>query len=282
MHHAYYTAMAGGLGDILMYYSEGDHAYLKALKTERADGKETTTKVITYSVSDQVYKLFEHHPYIDVKDHRPFAPDLRDTSLEDYAARHAGAGFHPITPYVRNQLSKESRPPFYLDPSEADLAAHIIGTGPYIAIHPFAGAPDRDLASQVRLDGILAKLCETQCVVMLGGSSYRLDRDVPMPERSVWSKRPNLFDLVNVGTVRLHAHMTAKAAKFIGTASAYNCVAHQHRVPTQLWTNATNRKCIATEPHGIFAMVRDQGTAVHYFDQMPANPAAEMIAFANR
>lgn len=278
--------MAGGLGDILMYYCEGDLGYFKGIKQRWPD---ITTKVLTYSVSDQVHHLFAHHPFVDVHEHCPWPQGGISGPLETYALGHAhpappnGGGWTWLSKHDKSLYDLTSvRDPFYLDLGEAEVAAYLEERPPYVVVHPFAGSPDRDLASrrEINFPRMIRALADNCHVVLLGGSSYRGDQARRIVESAELPWHANLTNLVNHCSVRLHAHVTSKASKFIGTVSAYNCVAQQYQVPSQLWTTPRNAQLMRIEKNGVFMLMRENDADVISWDHMPEDPISEMVRFA--
>lgn len=251
-----FTPIAGGIGDLLTYYLEGELGYFEALvrSGER-------TRVVVWSDSDQARAIFARNPWIDSIDVRPFRPvaGLTDT-FRDYAQK--------TTPGARLLRDDDrrvpwKRPPFFLDPQETDLEAALRAWEPYVAVHPFAGEPERSLAKTSLPRAIVDIAALNGRVVVLGGDSMRGARRIF--EQNLDISHPNVISLVNRGSVRLHALAASRAAKFIGTMSCYNCVAQSFGVPALVYASARNRIDMMVGG-SVFAKMRANGTPVHYLD----------------
>lgn len=261
---AIFAPMAGGLGDILQYYLDGEFGYFPALKRVGV-----TLAVKLWSVSNKAPDLFSYHPAVDHILTQPFAHVARLTD-----------GFRPFAARTEKKFRLMSEPerrcapwerqPFYLSPDELRMASEIEARAPYIAVHPFAGGPDRSLVKAGIARTIVNVAADSFPVVVLGGNSNR-NSGVPI---SVFEKfeddecYPNVINLVNKGSVRLHAHVASKAAKFIGSVSAYNCVAHSCDVPALVFGSANNRRDMKVGS-SVFKKMRDKRTPIHYLDQAP-------------
>lgn len=247
---AIFTPMAGGLGDILAYYLEGQLGYFPALKRVGAQ-----TMVRTWSCSDQVVDLFSYNPYVGVVIDRPFQQHVGDFFQW---AQHQERVFRLMSEAEQNCAPWE-QPVFYLNSEERDRLTDIEAGAPYVAVHPFAGQVDR------RIDGaeIVRAAQEHTRVIMLGGNSHRNDR--PIIERFD-RFHPNVVSLVNKYSVRLQAAVVERASKFIGSVSAYNSVAAHFKVPSLIFGSPTNRQQMQN-PVGVFAKMRDNNAQIHYRDQ---------------
>jgi hypothetical protein len=255
-----FTPIAGGLGDVLTYFLDGELGYFRAAKRLGY-----TTKVVVWSVSDQARSVFEGHPDIDEIDMRAFAPVAHMTDIfRSYAAS--------VVPQARLMTDTERaeipwvRPEFHLTPDEAEIARRIEAGAPYVAVHPFAGKPERDLVrAGIARSVVEAAASDGRRVVVLGGDSLRNGRPI---KESFESNNPNVISLVNKFSVRLQAHVASRAAKFIGSVSCYNCVAQSCGVPALVFGSAGNRYDM-THGGSVFKKMRDNGTPVHYLDRRP-------------
>lgn len=253
-----FTPIAGGIGDLLTYYLEGELGYFEALVRS---GRRT--KVVVWSDSDQARSVFERNPWINAIDVRPFRPVA---GLTDGFRAYA----QQTTPGDR-LLSEDdpafawTRPSFYLSPEEWEIAATLRSWEPYVAVHPFAGQPERSLAKTGLARVIVETAAKHGRVVVLGGNSVRgatnifEGYDIP---------HPCVLNLVNTGTVRLHALAASRATKFIGSVSCYNCVAQSFGVPALVFGSARNRHDMVFGG-SVFAKMRDNGTPVYYLDNQP-------------
>lgn len=270
MNEAIFTPIAGALGDVLENYLDGELGYFASLKRSGA-----TTAVKLWSVNDQAPSLFTHHPHVDHVLTQPFA--LARGKTVGFRA-WAAAGEHAFRLLNETDLPRRwERSPFYLSPAEQVIAEDIASWGPYVAIHPSAGRPERSLVHA----GLAAPLIEAaskhaERVIVLGGNSTRNDgiERVSLIERGVMHAGDrNVYDLVGKFSVRLHAHLASKATKFIGTVSAYNAVAQCCAIPSLVFGSAQNRRDIV---HGgsVFAKMRaNSRSRLVFLDQRPDVPA---------
>ncbi len=259
-----FTPMAGGLGDILSYYLDGEFSYFAAAK---AAGYTTAVKL--WSVSNQTPELFRYCPHVDHVLSEPFAPASGKTDTFRAWAAEGEPTFRLMTE-MEHECFWKARPEFYLSPDEANVAEDIAAGAPYVAIHPFAGAPARSLAKHNLAAMIVGLAAEKTRVVVLGGDSNRNDGrvsqrlierlELPHPHR-------NVVNLVGHYSVRLHAHIASKARKFIGGVSAYNCVAHSSGVPALVFGSPDNRRSMEQGAGAVFAKMREANTPIHYLDR---------------
>lgn len=258
-----FAPMAGGLGDILSYYLDGELGCFAAAK---AAGYETAVKL--WAVNNQSADLFRYNPHVDHVLTELFAPAFGKTDDFRSWADDGEPTFRLMTDGERDSFWYE-KPRFYLSPEEADVAMDIEAGAPYVAIHPFAGAPARSLAKHNLAQVIAAAAAEQTRVVLLGGDSNRNDGrlSVRLVERiEIPHPHPNVVNLVGKHSVRLHAHVASKAKAFIGGVSAYNCVAHSCGIPALVFGSPDNRRSMQEGAGAVFAKMRDQGTQIHYLD----------------
>lgn len=260
-----FAPMAGGLGDILSYYLDGELGCFAAAK---AAGYETAVKV--WAVNNQSADLFRFNPHVDHTLVEPFGPALvgKTDDFRPWAAAMTPT-FRLMTDGERESLWYE-KPRFYLSPEEGDVAMDIEAGAPYVAIHPFAGAPARSLAKHNLAQTITALAAEKTRVVLLGGDSNRNNGRVSMRliERiEIPHPHPNVINLVGQHSVRLHAHVASKAKAFIGGVSAFNCVAHSCKIPALVFGSPDNRRAMQNGEGAVFAQMREQGTEIHYLDR---------------
>lgn len=258
-----YVPVGAGLGDVLIYYLTGDVGYLKDWKRLYPSSK---TRIQALSTSDQIKTLFEGFPNLD------------DVEVEYWQRVHQSKdgtvkanpcpGYRLITDADKRQLTYE-RPPFYLSEEEQALANETTGRGPYVIFHPFAGDYHRCFSGHFAWRETLTSLVEAgNHVVLLGGDSLRADQNRPIKEEHSF-EHPRLSNLVNKGTVRLHAHLASKAKKAIVSSSAYNCVAHCCKVPTMTLMPDHLRPHVDQDQSGIFCWIREQGTQRVYWSEGP-------------
>lgn len=250
-----FTPIAGGIGDLLTYYLEGELGYFESLVRS---GRRT--KVVVWSDSDQARSVFEHNPWITEIDVRPFRPVAGLTDGFRGYAQQTTPGDRLIS--EDDPAMKWRRPDFFLHPDEYPLMSELLAAEPYVAVHPFAGQPERSLAKTGLARVIVETAAKHGRVVVLGGNSVRgatnifEGYDIP---------HPNVISLVNRGSVRLHALAASRARKFIGAMSCYNCVAQTFGVPALVYASVRNRRDMAVGG-SVFAKMRANGTPVHYLD----------------
>lgn len=267
---AIFAPMAGGLGDILQYYLDGEFGHFPALKAKGA-----TLAVKLWCVCNKAPDLFAHHPAVDHILTQPFPHVARLTDGFRPFASRTEKTFRLMTDWERERAPWE-RQPFYLSADEKHHAERVESLGPYIAVHPFAGRPERSVAKAGFADAIIRKAAEYFPVVVLGGNSNRNDGlKVAIFEK--WDDEcPNVVSLVNKGSVRLHAHVASKATKFIGSVSCYNCVAHSCDVPALVFGSYGNRRDMKIGG-SVFKKMRDRATPIHYLDQLKESDVPAIV-----
>lgn len=269
-----FTPMAGGLGDILTNYLDGELGYFPVLHN---NGAETAVKL--WSVCNHAPDLFAYHPHVDHVLSEPFSQAHGKTdTFRDWAA-DGEMDFRLMTEPERT--APWVRQPFYLSPEEQAFWHDIEAGGPYIAIHPFAGGPARSLVKHDLARIIVTAAACRNRVVILGGDSVRngLTRQVLIEKFEI--KHPNVLILVNNYSVRLHAHVASKATAFIGGVSAYNCVAHCCGIPALVFGSTDNRRSMLDGSGSIFAKMRERATPIHYIDT-PINYPKLVGAFCEK
>lgn len=263
--------MAGGLGDIMTYYLEGDLGYFPVLH-ERG----FKTKVTAWSVSNQIRPLFMYNSHIDVLTTPPFGPVEGLTDGFRTYAQSVEPEWRLLRDDERAHVPWQ-QPTFPLTPAEQQMADDITGA-PYIAVHPFAGRPERSLMRAGIAREIVDTAAERMLVVVLGGNSLRDKRAPDGSGRSMGTAHliesygnegRNVCSLTNQFSVRLHAYIAQHATKFIGSVSAYNCVAQHFKIPSLVFGSAGNRNSMRAGAGSVFKKMRDNGTAIHYLDQNP-------------
>jgi ADP-heptose:LPS heptosyltransferase len=256
-----FVPMAGGLGDILSYYL---HSELGCFSAAKAAGYTTAVKL--WAVNNQSAELFRHCPQVDHVLTQPFGPARGKTDEFRAWAAEGEPDFRLMTDGERDSFWYE-KPRFYLSPEEGEIAREIEAAGPYVAVHPFAGGAARSLAKHGLARPIISEAAKYGRVVVLGGSSNRNDGLVSM--RLLEQYKPfdiNETSLVGLYSVRLHAHIASKAKAFIGSVSAYNCVAHWSDVPALVFGSPDNRRAVERGDGAVFAKMREANTAIHYLD----------------
>lgn len=258
-----FTPIAGALGDVLENYLDGELGYFRALKSAGA-----VTAVKLWAVNNQSPELFRFNPYVDHVLTEPFALAAGRTGGFRAWAAKSEPTFRLMTD-AEHALPWE-RPQFFLSPPERQVAAEIEAAGPYVALHLFAGKPER------RLDSIALHLIEHVSrharFVILGGDSTRTEYAPDhIREHSPVEDGLNLFNLVNKHSVRLHAHLASKAARFIGSVSAYNSVAQSCGVPALIFGSPQNRRDMIAGG-SVFKKMRDNRTRIYYLDDLPDVP----------
>lgn len=274
-----YTSMAGGLGDIVLWALADGHdlGYFDSLK---AAHPEAETRAHLWMVTDTARELLVGMPCLDGAEFHDFDKFWESRSWEIACQ----GGYRQLTDEERDALEWR-RPEFVLNGAEREHAANILAHGPFAALHPFAGDQIRDF----RANGLGPETCaRTMCeagvrVLLLGGGSRRQTAPGEFSDLidEFNFEHENLVDLRGEG-VRLQAWLVGKASAFIGSTSAFNCVAEVYGIPTLAFTSKYNRKCIQRHSGGIFYLMRKRGTLVYYFDRMPGDPCAVIRDFALR
>lgn len=257
-----FAPMAGGLGDILTNYLDGELGCFAAAK---AAGYETAVKL--WAVNNQSAELFRHCPQVDHILTEPFGPAHGHTDdFRDWAAAGEPT-FRLMSDGERDSFWYE-KPRFYLSPEEGDVASEIAGNSrsPYIAIHPFAGAPARSLAKHNLARMVIDIAARHERVIVLGGDSTRSGLVTQRLVERYDIPNKNVLSIVGRYSVRLHSHIAANAKAFIGSVSAYNCVAHSMKIPALVFGSPDNRRSMQQGDGSIFAKMRDAKTSIHYLD----------------
>ncbi len=258
-----YTFTCGGLGDIFFnyYYPGYDAGYFADIKRRHPN---CVLRVIVCSTSSQSNSFFSKSPYINELLSHPF------TYCQYKIERNLSIG----TTYIWHALDKNQytyqQTTAQLTPAEQAIAEEVMDT-PYICVHPFAGSRNRCWAGHINTTAIIDHLCDQGYrVALLGGDSQRLEPYTGKYIReSVKHIRPGLHNLVNCGSVRLHAHLAANATKFIGTQSAYCVPAAIHNVPCLLMTDREYEKEYRDDGNGIFGILHRNKATILYWQTMP-------------
>lgn len=273
MTQKYHLTLAGGLGDCLYSCLADGHEYGK-LPALKAAHPAAVVTCITFSCNDRTQDLFLPDPRVARHEHHALCPDW-----------HARASALATNSTPIHSLDLPWAPPaFRLDPTELRT---LNGLPPqYVAVHPFAGTPDRSLADRFRcpLPFLLGTVARSSPVplVLLGGPSHRYtdsgDRGSTLHE-AVDLRGANLISLVGVGSIRLHAEVVRRenCLGFVGTMSAYNCVATACGVRSCVFTREADARYFAPagaggHAHGVFRKLGDAVAAghseLHYFERV--------------
>ena len=256
----YATVMGGGLGDVILSYLTLHPTYLADLKRREPD---SFVRVAAYTVNrNAVIEFLRFCPWID----ELVVADWKG-NYDEYVADILD-GFIDIDK-LRSEL-KSIIPTIFLSPTEEQILSELTSE-PYVAFHPFAGTPERDWRGGIDLINVIDRICDAgQRVILLGGSSVRVEGcNVCSLREKLLYQRPGLINLVNKYTVRLHASLATKAARFIGSVSCYNCAAAAMKVPSLLVTHAGNRPFFESRAGGIFSTCVDNDAKIYYLDQLP-------------
>jgi hypothetical protein len=203
----------GGMGDVLVhcFRAGSDLGYFKALKA-RGD----RTRLILTSHRPYMNDLFTGNPYIDTMD------------------RNVGDRGQWLSDQEKATLTWE-RPEFYPDDTEKAVIQYFPTN--YIAIHPWSTQPRKVLP--LDLHGLIEPLCaKSRPVVLLGGTyrgqyySGRPDDFRTCIEEFTGFEHPLFLNATNKLSVRAQVLLASRAAKFIGSQSAFACVAEIFGVPS--------------------------------------------------
>ena len=202
----------GGMGDVLVHcFREGaPFGYFKALKA-RGD----STRLVLTSHRPYMDDLFTGNPYIDKMDR-----EVRGNWL---------------TPQDTVGLTWE-RPEFYLDDAEKAVVESF-GTD-YLAVHPWSTQPRKIVPLDI--PRLIVPLClKGQRVVLLGGTyhgsyytHHTFQQGVTLIENFEGFEHPLFLNAVNKLSVRAQTLLVSRAAKFIGSQSAYACAAQIYGIPS--------------------------------------------------
>lgn len=204
----------GGMGDVLVecFRTGCNLGYFKALKA-RGD----RTRLILTSHRPYMDDLFVGNPYIDTID------------------RNVNDRGRWLSDPEKATLTWE-RPEFYLD----DAEKAIIKSFPtnYIAVHPWSTQPIKVVP--LDLHDLIEPLCAKNRPVVLLGGTYRgsyytqntYQRNANIVEEFTGFEHPLFLNAVNKLSVRAQALLASRATKFIGSQSAFACVAEIFGVPS--------------------------------------------------
>jgi ADP-heptose:LPS heptosyltransferase len=260
----FYTYTCGGLGDILFnYFNENyDAGYFADIKRHHPN---LTIRVSICSVNSNSQDFFTYNPHIDqIK----FAPFIGDHVATERILNNDASHIHALG--LSNFIYQ--KPLIYLDDEEQKVATEMVKE-PFVCIHPFAGTPERAWTGKIDLKLVVDMVCDQGMrVVVVGGNHKRTDptqwKDVV---ESFNYTKSNLYNLVNQHSVRLHAYLVSKSAKFIGTQSAYCVVAHFHDVPSLIFTDYQYKKEYCENGLGIFGKLYNSKLSDIHFWQKTKN-----------
>jgi hypothetical protein len=268
----YSVEIRGGLGDVLFRYLQpwSDSGMVPALRKTEPDAIVQLLVMSTAPAASELFsecKLFDQIIFADW-DGDPAAFERRNIAGHRRVYRE-GFGWE--------------RPTIGLTVGER-TTAEAIGAQPFIAVHPFAGTPDRDWRGKVDVGAILSGLASLGLgVVVLGGSSTRTEgrrgttRKVDLVE-SLDRDARGIVNLVGRSSVRLQAELACRAACFVGSFSAYHCAAMAMGVPSFVVAGRELAPFFSTT-HPVYGRIDSRPRSrVGYFDQ----PTAAIVEFARR
>lgn len=271
----YFLQKSGGLGDVMWSHFYHDQRYdrsychvMKRLKTEQPDAHIT---FISATANSQVYQFYENNPLIDDLIVLPWS------AWEDQSWKKKVEGYQEIL-LINGEYTGSKEPPekeFHLCDIEKAALKNITSQGKCIVVHPFGGCVNR---SMVRPNFSLQAVINTitangyNCIIVGGNDN----KTTSYYQQKFDYSGLNCINLLDKFTCRLHSHLTAHAAGFIGVGSCFSVIAAIFNVPSLLyypldmewWINGTYpQKGIDV----IADKFRKNKTPVEYFEkqQMP-------------
>jgi len=229
-----YFRLGGGFGDIIRTYLRGEHYwnYLKPLKEKYPHVK---TKAIGCCHNTQVIEMVQHNPYLDfIENYGWTLEGDYEKHAKDYTWIHDAKLLQGLSPEL---------PKLYLSDEDHKIANDIIHAGPYIAIHPFAGLPDRIVLPIDKYPPLIDTLIDKHGynVVVLGGTHGRINqKTMQIYPESFKYQRKGLFNLVGQTNGAVSVKLVRKCTRFIGTWSCYICAA---------WVSGKHSVMIAAPRH---------------------------------
>ena len=286
----YLLTFGGGLGDIILSYLMLESGYIKSLKEREPNCK---IRAAIMSHNPNVVEFFAHTLAIDEIFYKPW-----DGNPFDFF-RYSGDGCTPMeitgqstnvcAPIARGLelnptlggLSYE-RPEIYMDEEEIEVARDILSGGKFIVLHPFAGAAHRNMERSFDLIKVIDALCDAGVrVVVVGGTSNRIEGSETTLVEELSYERDGLVNLVNKHSVRLHAYLTTRAHRFIGTMSCYSCAAIPFKVPCLVFADVHRSQAPKGFPwNGIMDLYNKNETKLYHFDQLPKDIFERIVRFA--
>lgn len=232
----------GGLGDIIQQYlsklepggfpssSKIDTEWFRRLEDFKRVNPDIPVSLVIQSPNSYVANLFKHHPYID-KVHTPEWETPYDKSFEKDVDSYEGMvhirHVHDFNDYEPVDTA------IYL--SDDDRAVMVNLPEQYIAMHPFAGNPERRVLPVTMFADIAIQLAEFMPVVVLGKSRQN-DEEECFPIK----KHNNILNLVNRVNARVSTVIAQNAYRFIGLHSSMILAA---------WEGNVKSLCIIPEIH---------------------------------
>jgi len=220
-----YLTLGGGLGDVFWLYLGGHNGwqYLESLKQQ---SPKTKIKVLSATHNPQTEELLKYNPHIS--EFREFGWSLDGNTIWN---KEKGSAIHIDS--IKRQLKKIENN-IYLTQEDKELVDKI-STNSYIFIHPFAGEWTRcGLKAEEYIPIIDCLLDKTELNIVVVGSSYtRQNRKKGFPQEEVFNyKRNRLYNLVGKTNARVCAALAKNQHSFIGSWSAYSCLAWVYNKPS--------------------------------------------------
>jgi ADP-heptose:LPS heptosyltransferase len=268
----YFKTPAPGLGDVFFsHFVNAAHTYPKmSLSAQKIFQRikildpESKIEVLIFSGNDQIELFYQRCPDIDQLTILPYYPD------HESEASKIVSGKKNVLDLFTDEWEDNPCPEFFMDKKEKKIAQSIMDNGPFVALHPFGGRPERDMRGNININEIIDTICQKFNCVLLGGNCVRTEnyQNTIKLNQNIDYNRSNLFNLINVGTSRLHGYLSAKCKKFVGVASCYCVTAAAFNVPSLVF-NSEKLKIWHDNPwDAIGYFLKTRNTNVQYFNKM--------------
>jgi len=241
----------GGLGDLLVeYFRSREWGVIKQLKEENPSLK---VKAVICSHNSNTKDFLEYCPLVDkVETHHGFNFHLSDAKniVQYICPQQKDWTFIGDAFYMWKHITPVA-PKVYLNAADKDLVERTKKSGPYIALHPFAGTPDRICFSQENYRILISRIIEEtgHNVVILGGKHQRTigEAEGEVTQRSTIheafdSFRPNAISLVNKASCRASVQIAKNAAAYVGNYAGLIMAPWTEEIPTLVHIAESHRK----------------------------------------
>ena len=256
----YVISYRGGVGDVLLaYLREGSEAGYVAALRGREPG--AFVRCALMATTPDACNLFAGGATFDELVARPWDGDgLR-------FAAEAFAGFAQVP-----RSGEWRRPWLPLHEDELALSNDLEAGGGFVALHPYAGTPNRRLWGNVDVPEIVDAIAVAgNRVVVLGGSCSRRQGRGTVEELTLHESCTiagnRVLNLVGRASLRLQAHLASRARRFVGSFSAFFCGALACGVPSFVVAPPDLRDFFAADHPTYGRLAARDGSPIAYFGE---------------